>query len=138
MKSFIQYLEEKVIDPRIMQFAAKVHENWRKTGIPENERNMKRERSKNGGPLADINVPFDKLHPTAQQENIAAGHAALAAIKKHPNNPSAAAAHVHKKWMERNPITKDNAAQHVPYEQLPKHEQQKDIDHVDIMSSLKK
>ena len=138
MKSFIQYLEEKVIDPRIMQFAAKVHENWRKTGIPENERNMKRERSKNGGPLADINVPFDKLHPTAQQENIAAGHAALAAIKKHPNDIEKASDHVHKKWMERNPITKDNAAQHVPYEQLPKHEQQKDIDHVDIMSSLKK
>ena len=138
MKTFKHYLEEKVIDPRVMQFAAKAHEDWRKTGIPENEKNMPRERSKNGGPKADINVPFHKLHPTAQQENIAAGHAALAAIKKHPNDLEKAAAHIHKKWMERNPRDDYTAAQHVPYEKLPEHEKQKDRDHVNIMLSLKK
>ena len=137
MKTFIQYLEEKAEDSRVMQFAAKAHEDWRKTGIPANEKNMPRERSKNGGPKADINVPFDKLHPTAQQENIAAGHAALAAIKKHPNDIEKASDHIHKEWMKRNPKDDFNAAQHVPYKDLPEDEKEKDRDHVRIMSSLK-
>lgn len=119
----------------VTQFASQAHEDWRKT-LPPSERNKPRLRSKNGGPEADINVPFEKLHPTAQQENISAGKAALQAVRKHPNDMESAADHVHKEWMKRNPKTDYNAAQHVPYSELPEVEKQKDRDHVDTMKSL--
>jgi hypothetical protein len=37
-----------------------------------------------------------------------------------------AAAHVHDEWMKRNPKEDRNASQHVPYENLPEHEKEKD------------
>jgi len=138
MRTFKHYLEEQVRVGIVRQFAAKAHEDFRQ-GLPANEKNEPRPRSKNGGPVRDINVPFDKLHPTAQQENIAAGHAALAAVKKHPhpNDIEDAADYIHKKWMERNPKDDFNAAQHVPYKDLPEDEKEKDRKHVRAMLSLK-
>ena len=136
MIKFKSFVNESIRVGRVKRFAAKAHEDWRKT-LPPNERNVPRERSKNGGPKADINVPFDKLHPTAQQENLAAGHAALAAIKKHPKDIEKASDHVHKEWMKRNPKTKDNAHQHVPYNDLPEDEKEKDRAHVRTMQGIK-
>jgi hypothetical protein len=131
-----EYINIVLTENAITQFASSAHEEWRRS-LPPNEQNVPRERSKNGGPKADINVPFDKLHPTAQQENLAAGHAALAAIKKHPKDIEKASDHVHKEWMKRNPKTKDNAHQHVPYNELPEDEKEKDRVHVRTMQGIK-
>ena len=136
MIKFKSFVNESIRVGRVKRFAAKAHEDWRKT-LPANERNVPRERSKNGGPKADINVPFDKLHPTAKQENLAAGRAALAAIKKHPKDIEKASDHVHNEWMKRNPKKDYNAAQHVPYKDLPEDEKEKDRVHVRAMLSLK-
>ena len=128
-------MRNDAVTAAVTQFASQAHEDWRKT-LPPSERNKPRLRSKNGGPEADINVPFEKLHPTAQQENISAGKAALQAVKKHPNDMESAADHVHKEWIKRNPKTDYNAHLHVPYSKLPEVEKQKDRDHVDTMKSL--
>ena len=137
MKSFIQYLEEKVIDPRVTQFATDAHELWRKQHIKD-KGNVPKEKDNPDGTKGDINVPFHKLHPFWQKENIGAGHAALAAVKKHPNDLEAAADHVHKEWMKRNPKVDYNASQHKPYKDLPEDEKEKDRVHVRAMSSLLK
>lgn len=121
-------------DP-VTQFASLAHEEWRKT-LPPNERNVPRIRSKNGGPEADINVSFAKLHPTAQQENLAAGKAALEAVKQFPNDEEQASEFIHIQWMRRNPKTDYNAAQHVPYNQLPEDEKEKDRVHVRTMKKI--
>ena len=123
-------------DP-VTQFASLAHKEWRKT-LPPNERNVPRIRSKNGGPEADINVSFAKLHPTAQQENLAAGQAALQAVKQFPNDEDEekAAEFIHIQWMRRNPKADYNAAQHLPYNQLPEDEKEKDRVHVRTMKKI--
>jgi len=136
MKTFIQYLEEKVIDGRVMQFASDVHELWRKQHIAD-KGDVPKEKDNTDGTKGDINVPFHKLHPDWQKENIAAGHAALAAVKKHPKDIEKASDYVHKEWMKRNPKVAYNAAQHVPYDKLPEDEKEKDRKHVRAMLSLK-
>ena len=136
MKTIKQFIiSESVRVGKVQQFAAKAHEAWRKS-LPPNEQNVPRERSKNGGPKADINVPFEKLHPTAQQENLAAGKAALAAVKKHPKDMEKAAEHIHNEWMKRNPKAEHNADQHKPYSELPDSEKEKDRVHVRTMQKL--
>ena len=135
MKTFKQ-LNEGIRVGKAQQFAAKAHEIWRKS-LPSAEQSIPRLRSKNGGPKADINVPFAKLHPSAQQENLAAGHAALAAVKKHPRDIEKASEHVHNEWMKRNPKADHNAAQHVPYHELPEEEKEKDRVHVRTMQGLR-
>ena len=49
-----------------------------------------------------------------------------------------AAADIHKSWMERpgNEKSDRNAAQHVPYEELPEHEKDKDRAHIRILQGL--
>ena len=136
MIKFKSFINESIRVGRVQRFAAKAHEDWRKS-LPPEEQKVPRIRSKNGGPKADINVPFDKLHPTAKQENLAAGRAALAAIKKHPKDIEKASDHVHNEWMKRNPKTKDNAHQHVPYNELPEDEKEKDRAHVRTMQGIK-
>ena len=121
-------------DP-VTTFASLAHEEWRRS-LPPKEQNEPRIRSKNGGPEADINVSFDKLHPTAQQENLAAGKAALEAVKQFPNDEEQASEYIHIQWMRRNPKDDYNAAQHVPYEQLPEEEKEKDRVHVRTMKKL--
>lgn len=121
--------------PAVIAFASRAHEDWRATLSPE-ERNRERPRSKRGGPKQDINVPFDKLHPTAQEENIEAGRAAKEACEKYPDDDEKAAEHIHNKWMERNPKEDWNAEQHVPFNKLTKREADKDRDHVKIMRDI--
>jgi CO/xanthine dehydrogenase Mo-binding subunit len=119
----------------IEQFASLAHDEWRRS-LPPNEQNEPRMRSKNGGPKADINVPFDQLHPTAQQENLAAGQAAAEAVSKFPNNLEQAAEYIHIEWMKRNPQDDYNAAQHKSYDELPEDEKEKDRVHVRTMMKL--
>lgn len=48
-------------------------------------------------------------------------------------NMERAAAQIHTEWMRRNPKQDWNAAQHVPYEELPEAEKEKDRDHVRLV-----
>jgi hypothetical protein len=130
-----EYINIVLTENAITQFASSAHEEWRRS-LPPNERNVPRERSKNGGPKADINVPFDQLHPTAQQENLAAGQAAAEAVAKFSNDIEKAAEYIHIEWMKRNPKDDYTAAQHVPYDQLPEIEKEKDRVHVRTMMKL--
>jgi predicted lipid-binding transport protein (Tim44 family) len=131
-RKYIDMINESQ-DP-IVTFASDAHEQWRQA-LPPNERNQPRKRSKNGGPVADINVPFNELHPTAQQENLAAAKAAYDAVSQYDNEEQAAE-HIHNEWMKRNPKVDYNAAQHVPYSQLPDVEKKKDRVHVQTMKAL--
>ena len=47
-----------------------------------------------------------------------------------------AAAQIHSEWMKRNPKSDWNAAQHVPYEQLPEEEKEKDRAHARLVQQL--
>jgi hypothetical protein len=129
-------LTESVRTGKVMQFAAKVHEAWRKQHIKD-KGDVPKEKDNPDGTKGDINVPFNKLHPFWQKENIAAGHAALAAVKKHPHDVEKASEHVHNEWMKRNPKTDYNANQHKPYNELPEDEKEKDRVHVRTMQALK-
>lgn len=48
----------------------------------------------------------------------------------------AAASQIHDEWMRRNPKQDWNAAQHVPYGQLPESEKEKDREHVRMVQSI--
>lgn len=138
LRKYIDILNENA-DP-VHRFASLAHEKWRQNFDPTGTK--ERIKKNSDGTEGNINVPFEKLHPDWQQENLAAGKAALEAVKMFPNslaNPEemeAAAKFIHDKWMKRNPKADYNAAQHVDYEQLPEPEKQKDRDHVVTMMKL--
>ena len=119
----------------VTAFASKQHDVWRSGFDPEGT-GKERIKKNSDGSEGNINVPFKKLHPDWQKENLSAGKAALQAVRKHPNDMESAADHVHKEWMKRNPKADYNAHLHVPYSELPEVEKQKDRDHVDTMKSL--
>jgi len=136
IKEYMSIVETAILaENAVQQFASAAHEAWRRS-LPPNEQNEPRQRSKNGGPKADINVPFDQLHPTAQQENLAAGIAAEQAVKKFPNDIEKAAEYIHIEWMKRNPQDDYNAAQHKSYDELPEIEKEKDRVQVRTMMEL--
>ena len=130
-----EFINIVLAENAVTQFASSAHEEWRRS-LPPKEQNEPRIRSKNGGPKADINVPFEELHPTAQQENLAAGRAAAEAVTKFPDDMEKAAEYIHIQWMKRNPKADYNAAQHVPYDELPEDEKEKDRVHVRTMINL--
>ena len=136
MLAFKEHLQEEIRMGKVMRFAANAHELWRNQHIKD-KGDVPRIKKNSDGTEGDINVPFHKLHPDWKKENIAAGHAALAATKKHPHDMEKAAEHVHNEWMKRNPKADYNAAQHVPYNDLSDAEKEKDRVHVRAMSSLK-
>jgi hypothetical protein len=133
-------IEEQTIN----QFASNAHEEWRKgfdsvyagTGIPAKQRIKKN----SDGTEGDINVPFEELHLDWKKENLAAGKAAIEALRKFPNNIEDAADFVHQQWMKRNPKEEWNASQHISYSELSPEEKNKDRVQVvivhEIMSSL--
>ena len=135
MRTFKQFIEEGIGHDAVMQFASMQHDNWRKSFDPENT-GKERIKKNSDGTEGNINVPFAKLHPDWQKENIAAGKAALMAIRKHKDDIEGAAEHVHNEWMKRNPKGDWNADQHVPYDKLPESEKEKDREHVRTMSKL--
>lgn len=134
MKTFINFVKEGRGHDAVTEFASRQHDVWRKGFDPENTGKEKIKNNPSDGTEGNINVPFDKLHPDWKKENLAAGKAALRAIRKHPKDTEAAAEHVHNEWMKRNP--KADSAQHVPYSKLPEDEKQKDRDHVNTMKSI--
>jgi hypothetical protein len=126
-------VKENRSDP-ITQFASNAHEQWRRNFDPTGTK--PRIKKNSDGTEGDINVPFADLHPDWKKENLAAGHAAHQAVKHFGHDMEKAAEHVHNEWMKRNPKADYNAAQHVPYEQLPDDEKEKDRVHVRTMMRL--
>ena len=118
----------------VHQFASSAHEEWRQNFDPTGTK--PRIKKNSDGTEGDINVPFDKLHPDWQKENLAAGQAAEHAVKKFPNDIEKASEYIHIEWMKRNPKADYNAAQHVPYDQLPEDEKEKDRVHARTMMNL--
>ena len=135
---FKQIINEHLLiensNPAIVQFASKAHEEWRKNFDPTGKK--ERIKKNSDGTEGNINVPFEKLHPDWQKENLAAGKAAFDAVNKFKEDEEAAAKYIHDEWMRRNPKGEWNAAQHVPYEDLSETEKEKDRVHVRTMAAL--
>ena len=123
-----------LLEGAVTQFASMAHEEWRRNFDPTGTK--ERIKKNSDGTEGNINVPFEKLHPDWQKENLAAGKAAEDAVKNFPDNIEQAAEHIHIEWMKRNPKADYNAAQHVAYDQLPEDEKEKDRVHVRTMMKL--
>lgn len=126
---------EGVNDP-VRQFASQAHEEWRKNYQQASGNVPRIKKNPSDGTEGDINVPFDKLHPDWQKENLAAGTAALNAVRRFPNDIEKGSEYIHNEWMKRNPKGDWNAAQHVPYQSLHEDEKEKDRVHYRTMASL--
>jgi len=135
IKKALNKEEASSADDHIKAFASQAHEEWRK-GFDPSGSGKERIKKNSDGTHGNINVPFHKLHPDWQHENLAAGAAAHHAVTHHGDNMEAAADHVHKEWMKRNPKAEWNADQHKPYAELPEHEKEKDRVHVRTMAAI--
>jgi CO/xanthine dehydrogenase Mo-binding subunit len=135
LREYINIIEtDALAENAVTQFASAAHEEWRKNFDPSGTKSRIKKNS--DGTEGDINVPFNKLHPDWKKENLAAGQAAAAAVSKFPDDIEKAAEYIHIEWMKRNPKADYNAAQHVPYDQLPEDEKEKDRVHVRTMMEL--
>lgn len=135
IKEFMNIVETVMLaENAVQQFASMAHEEWRQNFDPSGTK--PRIKKNSDGTEGDINVPFDKLHPDWQKENLAAGQAAEHAVKKFPDDIEKASEYIHIEWMKRNPKADYNAAQHVPYDQLPEDEKEKDRVHARTMMNL--
>ena len=126
--------EDSLNEDPVIQFASKAHDEWRNNFDPTGTK--ERIKKNSDGTEGNINVPFEELHPDWKKENLAAGQAAMMAVKRFPNNIEQAAEYIHNEWMKRNPKADYNAAQHVAYDQLPEDEKEKDRVHVRTMMAL--
>jgi hypothetical protein len=133
MREFINIV---LTENAIEQFASSAHDEWRRNFDPTGTK--ERVKKNSDGSEGNINVPFDKLHPDWQRENLAAGKAAAEAVIEFPDDIEKAAEHVHIEWMKRNPKADYNASQHVPYDDLSEDEKEKDRVHVRTMMKLMK
>ena len=131
MREFINIV---LTENAIEQFASSAHDEWRQNFDPTGTK--ERVKKNSDGSEGNINVPFDELHPDWQRENLAAGQAAAEAVTEFPNDIEKAAEYIHIEWMKRNPQADYNAAQHVPYDELPEDEKEKDRVHVRTMMKL--
>ena len=129
-----EYINIVLSENAITQFASTAHDEWRRNFDPSGTK--ERVKKNSDGSEGNINVPFDQLHPDWQRENLAAGQAASEAVAKFPDDIEQAAEYIHIEWMKRNPKADYNAAQHVPYDQLPEDEKEKDRVHVRTMMKL--
>lgn len=155
-KKFKEWLEERerrVVenDEQIVaQMASELHDDWRKGrlkggthGSPDAiyEPRMKPSGLDDGKEI-DITQGYHKLTPKWQAENKAAAQVAVVLLRQalasgktlesltRGQDLEMLADRVHEAWMQRNPKADYNAAQHVPYSNLPEPEKQKDRDHV--------
>ena len=131
-----EYINIVLTESAITQFASSAHDEWRRNFDPTGTK--ERIKKNSDGSEGNINVPFDKLHPDWQRENLAAGKAAAEAVIEFPNDIEKAAEYIHIEWMKRNPKDDYTAAQHVAYDQLPEDEKEKDRVHVRTMMKLMK
>lgn len=129
-----EYINIVLAENAVTQFASMAHDEWRRNFDPTGTK--ERIKKNSDGTEGNINVPFEKLHPDWQKENLAAGKAAAEAVSKFPNDIEKAAEYIHIEWMKRNPKGDWNATQHVPYDQLPEDEKEKDRVHVRTMMKL--
>ena len=129
-----EYINIVLTENAITQFASSAHDEWRRNFDPTGTK--ERVKKNSDGTEGNINVPFEKLHPDWQRENLAAGAAAAEAVTKFPDDVEKAAEYIHIEWMKRNPKADYNAEQHVPYDQLPEDEKEKDRVHVRTMMKL--
>ena len=129
-----EFINIVLTENAIEQFASSAHDEWRQNFDPTGTK--ERVKKNSDGSEGNINVPFDELHPDWQRENLAAGQAAAEAVTEFPNNIEKAAEYIHIEWMKRNPKADYNAAQHVPYDELPEDEKEKDRVHVRTMMKL--
>jgi hypothetical protein len=131
-----EYINIVLAENAVTQFASAAHDEWRRNFDPTGTK--ERVKKNSDGSEGNINVPFEKLHPDWQRENLAAGRAAAEAVTKFPDDMEKAAEYIHIQWMKRNPKADYNAAQHVPYDELPEDEKEKDRVHVRTMINLMK
>jgi hypothetical protein len=129
-----EYINIVLAENAVTQFASAAHDEWRRNFDPTGTK--ERVKKNSDGSEGNINVPFEKLHPDWQRENLAAGRAAAEAVTKFPDDMEKAAEYIHIQWMKRNPKADYNAAQHVPYDELPEDEKEKDRVHVRTMINL--
>jgi hypothetical protein len=135
IREFINIVQSGVLaENAVHQFASSAHEEWRRNF--DSTGTKPRIKKNSDGTEGDINVPFDKLHPDWQKENLAAGQAAERAVKKFPDDIEKASEYIHIEWMKRNPKAEYNAVQHVPYDELPEDEKEKDRVHARTMMNL--
>ena len=135
IREFINIVQSGILaENAVQQFASMAHEEWRQNFDPSGTK--PRIKKNSDGTEGDINVPFNKLHPDWQKENLAAGQAAEHAVKKFPDDIEKASEYIHIEWMKRNPKADYNAAQHVPYNELPEDEKEKDRVHARTMMNL--
>jgi hypothetical protein len=57
-------------------------------------------------------------------------------LQKYPDLLDKAGEEIHNEWMKRNPKQDYNAHLHVPYQELPKNEQEKDLEHLYTVCDL--
>ena len=129
-----EFINIVLAENAVTQFASSAHDEWRQNFDPTGTK--ERVKKNSDGSEGNINVPFEKLHPDWQRENLAAGRAAAEAVGKFPDDMEKAAEYIHIQWMKRNPKADYNAAQHVPYDELPEDEKEKDRVHVRTMMKL--
>ena len=129
-----EYINIVLAENAVTQFASAAHDEWRRNFDPTGTK--ERVKKNSDGSEGNINIPFEKLHPDWQRENLAAGRAAAEAVTKFPDDMEKAAEYIHIQWMKRNPKADYNAAQHVPYDELPEDEKEKDRVHVRTMINL--
>ena len=113
-----------------------VHEYWRKGierqyGSDGKPTDTERLRNQPGYEKSNINVPFDKLAPEWQLDNIRAGGIALDVVllNRRDVDVDNGARLIHAKWMQRNPLNENNAYNHKRFDELPENEKDKDRAH---------
>ena len=79
-----EYINIVLTESAISQFASSAHDEWRRNFDPTGTK--ERIKKNSDGSEGNINVPFDKLHPDWQRENLAAGKAAAEAVVEFPND----------------------------------------------------
>lgn len=126
---------DRILEAAVEYFAARSHNAWRKRLLETNPEQKGKPRMRlRGGQKVDVNQPWAKLHPKAQEDNKRAARDAYQAVKKFPSDREAASAYVHACWIKRN---KDDPSQpkalFKPYAKLSDVEKDKDRAHVDRM-----
>jgi hypothetical protein len=132
------YMTPDAAEAAVEAFAAEAHNAWRRQMLKDNPAQRGKPRMRlRGGKMVDVNQPWAKLDPKAQQDNRQAARDALQAIEKFPSDREAASAHVHKMWVQRNKADPNQpAALLKAYSSLPETEKDKDRAHVDRMGAL--
>ncbi len=120
--------------------ASSLHDQWRASRRKEDGTYEPRMKDDGLGGQVDIaNTDYINLPEKWQGENKVAAEVAVNLVygakqeSKDINSPEfleEASEAVHVEWMKRNPKEEWNAAQHVPYSELPEAEKQKDRDQV--------